>query len=366
MIYLTVNDAPSGVFKSQVIDVILKMNESLEQDIKLVVLISFRDFKENKRKILEWYPSAIVKKMIPGLANWKKNKIILGLVKGIKKDKIIARGPMAFNLAFRLNENVIYDGRGAVKAELEEFPDMIPDKKIVESIIEAEKNAVLNAKFRIAVSSKLVEYWKRTYSYVGDDHVLIPCTLSNDIIFNPESKDSILEGYGWKRSDLVLVYSGSLAGWQSFEKVNKLSQKFLKIDTNRVLFLSKECDEITQLSKLFPGQVKREWLSHDKVSQYLSIGDYGILIRDQNITNYVASPVKFAEYLSVGLKVLISPELGDFSELLIANNLGEIITSDLTSLEKVNDNEKNRLIAFAKSNFTKQALSNEFKSLTEV
>jgi hypothetical protein len=36
----------------------------------------------------------------------------------------------------------------------------------------------------------------------------------------------------------------------------------------------------------------------------------------------VASPVKFAEYLMGGLQILISPRLGDYSDLVDKYNLG--------------------------------------------
>ena len=50
--------------------------------------------------------------------------------------------------------------------------------------------------------------------------------------------------------------------------------------------------------------------------------DYGYVYRNQTETNKVASPVKIAEYLSCGLKLLISNSLGDYSNLTTSNNLG--------------------------------------------
>ena len=356
MIYLTVNDAPSGVFKSQVVDVVIEMNSFLDEEIKLVVLLSFRNFKENKAKIKAWYPNAVVKKMIPGLANWKKNKLILGLVAGIKKEKIIARGPMAYELAFALNKSVIYDGRGAVKAELEEFPSMIPDKKIVTSIIQAEKNAVETAVYKIAVSSKLVEYWRSTYNYKGDNHIIIPCTLSNSLIYSDDQN---------RGEKITLVYAGSTAGWQSFEKVSGLIRKFIIEQDIEVLFLSEPSSEIDALIKEYPNAVKMQWVDHKDVYKHLALADYGILIRDENLTNYVASPVKFAEYLVSGLKVLISPNLGDYSELVEKENLGVVLSNDLPQLTKVTLADKKRIREYAIENFSKKAFQSEYKRLLQ-
>jgi hypothetical protein len=41
----------------------------------------------------------------------------------------------------------------------------------------------------------------------------------------------------------------------------------------------------------------------------------------------VASPVKFAEYLMGGLQILISPRLGDYSDLVDKYNLGMVCSS---------------------------------------
>ena len=178
MIFLTVNDTPSGVFKSQVVDVVIFLNDISKQEIKLVSFISFRNYWANRHTIKSWYKNSTVIPMVPGIHNWKKNLVSLRFIKKIKRDKIIARGVMAFDLASKLNEKVIYDGRGAIKAELQEFPDMIPNKMVVEELIAAEANAVSNAFFKIAVSNKLVDYWKTEYGYSGSNHVVIPCTFS--------------------------------------------------------------------------------------------------------------------------------------------------------------------------------------------
>jgi hypothetical protein len=78
------------------------------------------------------------------------------------------------------------------------------------------------------------------------------------------------------------------------------------------------------------------------VKDYLSISDYGILIREYSVTNKVASPTKFAEYLNAGLKVIISPEIGDFSAMVDKYNLGYVYheNNDMLDLKKVSNPEK--------------------------
>lgn len=360
MIYLTVNDAPSGVYKSQVIDVINELNMHVDQPVRLIAFISFRNFSENKRTILKWYPTTTVKMMLPGLKNWKKNKLLLRLISGMKRESILARGPMAFWLAAQLNKNVSYDGRGAVKAELIEFPGMIPDKQVVNSIIEAEELAVLQAKFRIAVSNKLVDYWRNEYGYEKDDHVVIPCTVSHSVETDQSSKQKLLKELGWKQSDIILIYSGSVAGWQSFDKIQNYLVDWIENQDVKVLFLAKDDPVISQMTRQFPNNIRRIWLEPKAVVDYLSIGDYGILIREENMTNRVASPVKFAEYLAVGIQVLISPELGDYSALVTRENLGFVIENRIIHLLKTSEQDKQRLMNYANNKFRKESYRNQY------
>ncbi|WP_417860052.1 hypothetical protein [Winogradskyella sediminis] len=361
MIYFTFNDQPSGIYQSQVVDVLSELNLHVDKPIRLVAFISIRNYGKNRRKIKSLYPNSIILMMFPRLNNWKMNLFQLAFVKGIKKEAIFARGPMAFYLANKLNSNVTYDGRGAVKAEMEEYPKMIPNKKLVHSIISAERSAVLNAKYKIAVSEKLVEYWRNEFDYRGSNHIIIPCTLTKSMVVDEEFKKELFFKYNWGQKDIVLIYSGSIAGWQSFEKISDLIEKWIEAQNVKVLFLSKRNDVLEKLILKYPNNIKQEWVGHDEVGNYLSIGDYGILIREDNVTNAVASPVKFAEYLNSGLKVLISKNIGDYSSLVEKQDLGSVIYEDIIPLQNVSHIDKDRIKKFVQRTLTKKSNRNNYK-----
>ncbi len=369
--YLTANDAPSGVYKSQVVDVVKYLNSISDEPIRLVCLFSLRNFSTNKKLVKDWLPDAKVYPMFPRLKHWKKTQWILTWFADIKKSKIIARGPIACSLALKLSDNVVYDGRGAYKAELQEFPETIPDPQIVESLIEAERESVLNAQFRIAVSKKLVEYWRTQFGYEQDKHTVIPCTLSDNLLEESRTKSKdVLQDLGWSSNDLILIYSGSGSGWQSFESIAKIVEEAIVKQNAKVLFLSRESSEIDRLLVKFPDCVARRWLSHESVADYLAIGDYGLLIRDPLVTNQVASPVKFAEYLSAGLKVIISHGVGDYSEIVDKHKLGFVLFLTLAKepveylnrmdLVKTSPMEKERMRLVAMQLFTKHSCEEDF------
>ena len=71
------------------------------------------------------------------------------------------------------------------------------------------------------------------------------------------------------------------------------------------------------------------FVPHEEVPIYLDIAHFGLLIRDDTVTNNVSSPVKFAEYLSRGLKIIISPGVGDYTNEIFQHNLGFVIGNKL-------------------------------------
>ena len=72
-------------------------------------------------------------------------------------------------------------------------------------------------------------------------------------------------------------------------------------------------------------------------------------------TNLVSSPVKIAEYLSCGLKLLISDSLGDYFKMSILNNLGINLDDkkfNFFDLKKVSMSEKIEFQKFAQKNLS--------------
>src|SRR5579872_2162145 len=103
MIYLTFNDAPSGIYFSQVTDVCRFLNSELNAKTRLVAFISFRNFFTNKKSIKAQMPGSIVIPMFPKLRNWKLNVVTLLVVfLFVNSKKVIARGPFAASMALML------------------------------------------------------------------------------------------------------------------------------------------------------------------------------------------------------------------------------------------------------------------------
>ncbi len=373
MIYLTYNDQPSGVYSSQVSDVCNFLNNELHAEIKLVAFISLHSFLGNRKKIKKEVAGALVLPALPKAKYWKFTMFLfafLCLLKGEKK--VIARNVIAAKIALFAQKTgilnkVVLDGRGAIAAEWNEY-QVVPDESMKKNIYDQEKSAVLETNFRIAVSSGLINYWRDSYGYSQNDHVIIPCTLNTGFRASSFSDDELLQErklIGFEQEDIILVYSGSTAGWQSFTMLATLLGTILnKGKLYKILFLSGEDENISALKKQFPGQVFSKWVKHHEVQKVMAACDYGILFREQSVTNQVASPTKYAEYLSAGLPVIISDKLGDYSAFTKNNKCGMVVnfTDDITPL-KTTLAEKQRMIQLAIDNFTKQANISQYEKL---
>lgn len=366
--YITYNDLPSGIFSSQVIDVVKFINNEFNEKIKLVSFISLRGFFYNRKKIKKQLPGAIVLPMYPRMINWKKNIFLLNFLCAIYKPKIlIGRSVIATKLALLIKDKyknglkVIYDGRGAIAEEWKEY-NVVTDQRLIEKIDAFEKEVILNSDYRIAVSEQLIQFWKEKFKYDLDKHVVIPCTI-NSIFENIEISENkiskVRKEFNADQKDIIFVYSGSIAGWQSFDLLNKFLTPILKMDKkHKALFLSDFDTNINQLKLDFPEQVYTKHLPPNEVADYLVACDYGLLIREQSITNKVASPVKFAEYLACGLTVVISENLGDYSQFVYKNNCGSLYTN--FNFNKFNSTTLKNI---AHSNFTKHSYIHSYKKL---
>lgn len=365
--YLTFNDAPSGIYAGQVTDVCLYWKE-LGFDVQLIAFISIRGFSENKKKIQNAFPGAKVLPMFPKAGNWKRNRFLLGrALRKINPQVIVCRGPFASALAFefRQGRKICFDGRGAYTAELNEY-NVIPDEKVKSEIAALEKRVVLESDFRLAVSEKLVQYWKNQFGYSGSQHVVIPCTLNSRSLneLKTAKGQNIRSEYGFTNEDIVIVYSGSGAGWQSLQSLDdSLYESFRGNEKLNLLLLLKEIPAGFKLKQDFPERVKQTWLQAEKVLSVMAACDYGWLVREDSVTNQVASPVKFAEYISAGLKVILSKGLGDYPEFVKQHHAGIIFPDEKMELVPVVAEEKKRIAALALSFFVKEKYREEYLKL---
>jgi len=376
VLYLTLLDQfHPGVYSSQVIDVCDYLNKKHNAKIRLVAFLSIRELlrSDAKKKIKQLSSRAIILPAFPGLKNFEWTALFLFFVCLFTRERVaICRNAFCTKMALRIKrigllKKIILDGRSALNAEIGEY-NVFPIDYLRQNIKRVESYSVNNSDFRLAVSNQLVNYWRENYDYKSDNHVVIPCTLDSKFFFDAKfslsaNTEKIKNELGITTKDVVFVYSGSTAPWQSFELLEKVFTPLLDKDSRiKILFLSKENKDNKRLQEKYKGRIFIKWLEHKDVLSYLHCCDYGILLREQSDTNKVASPVKFAEYLYAGLPVLISENLGDFSDFVLQNRCGYVIKEQDTDWSFLKKNDlliKEKCFALAKKYFMKEERAND-------
>lgn len=127
----------------------------------------------------------------------------------------------------------------------------------------------------------------------------------------------------------VVCYLGSLAWYQLPDQGIRLF-KLLKKHLPLALFLGITTDPdrlngMLRESGIEATDFKVISVPSQDVAKYLPAANLGLLLRENNPVNAVASPVKFAEYLACGLPVLITPGVGDYAEVVERKRIGGVV-----------------------------------------
>jgi hypothetical protein len=372
MIYLTFGDKYSGIYQSQVIDVLKFVNDELGVKSKLIACVPYTIFRSERRIINSNYNNAIVLPMIPSRNHWlffhSLIIIALGFVALVKSTQIVCRNTWSARIGLFLKKIglinwVCYDGRGASYAEWEEYLGQNVSINL-EKIREAERQAVINSDYRIGVSEKLISYWNIYYNYdiSNNKHVVIPCAIAKSFEFFISDKDRNKKRLelGFKKDEIIIAFSGGVDKWQSPELIAKVMENIIENNTKvSFLFLTKKETLNHPAIKPFESYITNMWVKPDEVNIILSIADFALLIRESSITNQVAAPTKFAEYLASGLEVIITNEVGDYSNFVEKNNCGIIYNEEKLILEKRNSRES--LHELCIHNFSKHTFLEKYK-----
>jgi len=129
---------------------------------------------------------------------------------------------------------------------------------------------------------------------------------------------------------IVLVYSGGVAPWQRVSDVIKLFVGMRQMIENLfMLFLTHEPSIIHKMlkSKIEPRDVQVIKVPHGEVPGYLCAADVGVLLREDTLTNNVAAPIKFHEYMCCGLPCILSENIGDTAQVIREIGAGIVLDS---------------------------------------
>ncbi|HVM70565.1 MAG TPA: glycosyltransferase [Anaerolineales bacterium] len=199
----------------------------------------------------------------------------------------------------------ILDIHGSVPEEFYYYND-IANSQIYGDL---EKFAVKRAKYIITVSETMRRHLEEKYrSAIRGKFILLP-------IFQKCSEKDPDQTYHSHKP--VIVYAGGLQKWQQVPKMVDVIRK--TADTYQYKFY---CPRPEEFLAMLPEEFVRssgivvESKTTSELYEIYSTCDYGLILREENILNRVASPTKLIEYISMGIVPIVDYEdIGDFKSL---------------------------------------------------
>ncbi len=179
------------------------------------------------------------------------------------------------------------------------------------------------------VTKALEEYLKERYPIAREKNFyIIPCATSTNPIDEDEYQTDRIKyrkKYNISTDELVFIYSGGVSSWQcvaeSIELYKALAEK-LSIKT-RMLVFSHNIKEIEALAK-GDQRIQTDSYTPEELFHALRVGDFAFLLRRDNLTNNVAFPNKFLEYVQSGMHIISTPYVNEIADQINEYNLGYI------------------------------------------
>jgi hypothetical protein len=185
----------------------------------------------------------------------------------------------------------------------------------------------------MVVTEALEEYVKKNYTIPSNFHFYrIPCATSTTIVNEieyVENRKKYRAKYSIADNEIVFIYSGGVSSWQCVEETIQLYKDLSKQINRktRMLIFSHNIEYIKALAGN-DTTIQTDSYGALELSKALCAGDYAFLLRKDCVTNNVAFPNKFLEYVQSGLRVITTPYVYEVYKQVSANNLGEIYLMD--------------------------------------
>ncbi|CQR57846.1 glycosyltransferase family protein [Paenibacillus riograndensis] len=196
--------------------------------------------------------------------------------------------------------------------ELSEYGTLLKRSifKVIVYIIKKEtKNIIVKCDGILVVSDALKNYLIGNYNLENDVFFQIPCG-NYGLIKNSQERLMHREAWrkklGIKKDEIVFVYSGGISKWQMIDETLGFLERILKINEKfRVCIFSTNIEYIKD-RMIGSEKIILKSLKSDEVPLALTACDVGVILRETNLTNKVAFPTKFADYLEGGLHIILS------------------------------------------------------------
>jgi glycosyltransferase involved in cell wall biosynthesis len=170
---------------------------------------------------------------------------------------------------------------------------------------------------------------------------VIPCCVDlGRFSFSSTARAAMRARLAFDDATTVLVYSGSLGTWYLAEEMAVFARVFQETTGRKTALLwmvNNDADEAWAASsraRLGTAQVRVVNATPAEVPEYLSAADAGLALIKPCFSKRSSSPTKYAEYLAMGIPIVISRAVGDGVRLADAGGAVAVESFDLGCYEK--------------------------------
>lgn len=169
----------------------------------------------------------------------------------------------------------------------------------------------------VYVSDAMKDYYETKYKKTPSKNIVVPCLSEFD-----GAQVSI------KRIPNSYVYIGGLSVWQCFDETLQI-YKSVRTDGSVLHIITLDIDKAHEKVRSIIGDEKNIEIygitDRNKIPEVLNKFQYGFLIRRNDIVNLVSSPIKFLEYISCGVNVIMTDAVASYSRIVEEYEIGSVV-----------------------------------------
>lgn len=357
LFYIAFESIFDPVFDSQVLEFIQALNNCLENDSERPKLLVFgsltdifsRKYRKKKKRIKKilrgnchfWFkvPYSYQLPVFFGLSLFI-NSVIASIPLyfflhrgGSRRAVFHCRTEIASYIILKIRDRfykdikMICDCRGVGSQEIiYKYPGE-RGRGLSKKILRIEREAYSRSDMLFCVSNSFKRYIRERNKNTPEIMV-VPCCINTERFrYDPQVRDETREMLGIGQN-FVMLYAGSFNEWQLPQKMVEIFMDFKQsVPESIFLVLTRDletAEEILSGAGVGKDSYIIRYVPFEDMPGFISCGDIGLLIREENDVNRVAFPIKFTEYARCGVPLLTSMT-SDIGRLIRKRDMGYLI-----------------------------------------
>jgi glycosyltransferase involved in cell wall biosynthesis len=164
----------------------------------------------------------------------------------------------------------------------------------------------------------------------GANAALVPCCVDTRTFrFDSRARERIRQANGWN-ARLVVVYEGNLGKWNDIRMYARYFSFILELRPEAhflILTPSQDIDFVAVLGEygIEESQFTVREVSPLELPHWLSAADLGLQVMPKVADSHTRLGVKFVEYLSCGLPVVVNSNVGGAAQIVEAYGVGIVV-----------------------------------------